>query len=139
MWFIELSRLHMWHSGKESTCRCRSHQEGGFIPWARKIPWSRKPTHSSILTCKILWTEEPGRRLFARSWHDWACTLTNIIDININVKVINFFRNNHPKGLLTFTGQRFLRKCIKYSTLKNKNKLYIINIKNLNVVLKKFH
>ena len=29
-------------------------------PWVGKIPW-RKKGHSSILTCKIPWTEEPGR------------------------------------------------------------------------------
>ena len=61
MWFIDLNILPLWHSGKESTCQSRSHQEGGFVPWVRKIPWNRKPTHSSILTCKIPGTEEPGR------------------------------------------------------------------------------
>ena len=38
MWFIDLNILPLWHSGKESTCQCRSHQEGGFVPWVRKSP-----------------------------------------------------------------------------------------------------
>ena len=33
----------------------------GFNPWVGKIPWSRAfAAHSSILTWKIPWTEEPG-------------------------------------------------------------------------------
>ena len=31
--------LHMWLSGKESTCQCRRLR---FNPWVRKIPWRRK-------------------------------------------------------------------------------------------------
>ena len=31
-----------WHSGKEPTCQCRKLKRGGFTPWARKIPGSRK-------------------------------------------------------------------------------------------------
>jgi len=29
-------------SGKESTCQCRRQKRGGFNPWVRKMPWSRK-------------------------------------------------------------------------------------------------
>ena len=31
--------LHMWLSGKESTCQCRKLR---FNPWVRKTPWRRK-------------------------------------------------------------------------------------------------
>ena len=31
-----------------------------FNPWVRKIPW-RRAWHSSILSWRIPWTEEPGR------------------------------------------------------------------------------
>ena len=54
--FIGLPR---WLNGKESTCqfrRCR------FNLWVEKIPLEKEmATHSSILVCKILWTEEPGK------------------------------------------------------------------------------
>ena len=34
--------LPRWCSGKEFTCQCRRCKRWGFIPWVRKIPWSRK-------------------------------------------------------------------------------------------------
>ena len=39
-------RLPRWHSGKESTCQCRSHERHEFDPWVEKIPWRTawKPT-----------------------------------------------------------------------------------------------
>ena len=37
----------------------RRHKRCGFDPWVGKIPW-KWGTHSSILTWKIPWTEEPG-------------------------------------------------------------------------------
>ena len=34
----------------------------GCDPWVGKIPWRREmATHSSTLTWRIPWTEEPGR------------------------------------------------------------------------------
>ena len=27
---------------KNPSCQCRRHKVGGFDPWVRKIPWSRK-------------------------------------------------------------------------------------------------
>ena len=36
------SGLPRWHSGKQSTCRCRIQKSLGFDPWVRKIPWRRK-------------------------------------------------------------------------------------------------
>ena len=44
-------------SGKEPPRQCRKR---GFDPWVEMIPWRRKQTHSSILPCKIPWTEETG-------------------------------------------------------------------------------
>ena len=36
-----------------------------FDPWVRKIPWRRAlATHSSILTWRIPWTEEPGEVVY---------------------------------------------------------------------------
>ena len=37
-----VSRFPRWLSGKESTCRCRSHRRHGFDPWIENIPWRRK-------------------------------------------------------------------------------------------------
>ena len=48
--------LPWWLSGKESTCQCRRcgfDQEDPFL--------KETETHSSTLTWRIPWTEEPGR------------------------------------------------------------------------------
>ena len=59
--------------GKESVCQCR---RCGFDPWVGKIPWRRKwTTHSSILTWRIPWTEQPGGLQsmgLRRAGHEWA-------------------------------------------------------------------
>ena len=34
--------LPRWHSGKESTCQCRTCQRLGLNPWVKKILWRRK-------------------------------------------------------------------------------------------------
>ena len=34
--------LSKWHSGKESTYKCKRCKRCGFNPWVRKIPWSRE-------------------------------------------------------------------------------------------------
>ena len=50
--------LPRWLSGKEPTCLCRRR---GFDPWIGKDPLEEgMATHSSTLTWKIPWTEEPG-------------------------------------------------------------------------------
>ena len=47
------------YTDKES-CQCRRHRRLRFDPWVRKI-WKREwPTHSSILSWRIPWTEEPS-------------------------------------------------------------------------------
>ena len=48
-------------SGKELACQCRRHKRCGFDIWAGKTLWRRRwVTHSSILSWRIAWTEEPG-------------------------------------------------------------------------------
>ena len=42
---------------KESACNAG---ELGSVPGFR-IPWKRMATLSSVLACRISWTEEPGR------------------------------------------------------------------------------
>ena len=34
--------------GKESACKCRRQKRHSFIPWVRKIPWSRKWQHALV-------------------------------------------------------------------------------------------
>ena len=61
-------------SGKESSCQCRRHR---FDLWVRKVPMEEETaSHSSILSGKIPWIEEPGRLQSMGSQrveHDWAC------------------------------------------------------------------
>ena len=42
----------------------------GSIPWSGRSPGLVLATHSSILACKIPWTEEPGRlqSMGSQSW-----------------------------------------------------------------------
>ena len=47
-------------SGKEAACQCRRRKRHRFHPWVGKIPWRSMAMHSSILACRIPWTEEPG-------------------------------------------------------------------------------
>ena len=46
-------------SGKEPSCQCRRHKIGKLDPWEDPLE-EEMATHSSILTCRIPWTEEPG-------------------------------------------------------------------------------
>ena len=52
---------------KESACQCRRHKRCGFDPWARKIPWSRKTSHSSILP------ENPPGQKSLEGYSPWGC------------------------------------------------------------------
>ena len=38
-WEIGLPR---WYSGEKSACQCRRRKRHRFVPWVRKISWSRK-------------------------------------------------------------------------------------------------
>ena len=40
--FWILSGLPRWHSSKEPACQYRRLRRDGFVPWVRKIAWSRK-------------------------------------------------------------------------------------------------
>ena len=59
-----------------SACICLQCGRPGFDSGVRKIPWRRKwQIHSSILTWRIPWTEEPGGVQSTgsqRAGHDWA-------------------------------------------------------------------
>ena len=47
--------------GKEPTGQSRRLKRHRFYPWVGEIPLEGgMATHSSILVCRILWTEEPG-------------------------------------------------------------------------------
>ena len=70
-------------NGKEPICQCRRHKRCGFNPWIRKIPLEEGPAiHSTILTWRIPWTEEPGRlqsigsQRVGHDWSDLACRHT---------------------------------------------------------------
>ena len=58
---------HCWASlggtsGKEPICQCRRQRGHNFGSHVRKIPLEKgMGTHSSILACRIPWTEDPGR------------------------------------------------------------------------------
>ena len=54
--YILLCGVARWLSVKESACQCRSCR---FDPWVDLLE-EEMVTHSSILTGKILWSEEPG-------------------------------------------------------------------------------
>ena len=47
--------------GKAYTCNVG---DPGSIPGSGRVPEMEMATHSSILACKIPWTEEPGRLQF---------------------------------------------------------------------------
>ena len=44
--------LARWHSGKESTCQCRTHKRYRFDLWVGNILW-QMATYSSILAWKV--------------------------------------------------------------------------------------
>ena len=52
-------------SGKEPAFKCRRHKRHGFDPLGWEDPLEEGiAIHSSILACKIPWTEEPGKLQF---------------------------------------------------------------------------
>ena len=63
-----------WLGGKESTCSAGATGDAGFIPGSGRSLEEDVATHSSILACRILWTEEPGGLQsvgFQRVGHNW--------------------------------------------------------------------
>ena len=105
-------------SGKESTCQCRRQKRGGFNPWVRKMPWSRKWYPTPVFL--------PGKILCLRSlvgystWDpkeshvtvDWAHTYEwlNHFAVHLNLTqhctspILKFFKKNFKKT------EQFLRK-----------------------------
>ena len=52
-------------SGKEPAFKCWRHKRHGFDPLGWEDPLEEGiAIHSSILACKIPWTEEPGKLQF---------------------------------------------------------------------------
>ena len=87
-------------SGKEPAYQCRRHKRCRFYPWARKILWTRNGYHSSILACKIPWTEEPGRLQsmgLQRVGHNWAGTFFATVIIHKICLKTDCFKN-HKEG-----------------------------------------
>ena len=63
LWYVlyPTSGLPRWLSGKESICHCRKMQEMRVQSLGREDKLEKEmATHSSILTRRIPWTEEPG-------------------------------------------------------------------------------
>ena len=59
-----------WLSGKESACSAGAAGNTGSIPgWEDPLEWDMA-THSSILSWRIPWTEEPGglQSIGSQSW-----------------------------------------------------------------------
>ena len=65
-------------AGREPACQCRKHKRSQVQSLGEEDPLAKEmATHSSILSWKIPWTEEPGRLQFMgsqRVGHDWTCT-----------------------------------------------------------------
>ena len=58
-------------SSKVSACQFRRWKRSGFLPWVRKIPWSRAWQPIPVfLPGESPWTEEPGRLQFTGSKRD---------------------------------------------------------------------
>ena len=71
---------HLWLPGS-SDCKASVYNVGdpGSIPGSGRSPEEENATHSSTLTCKFQWTEEPGRlQSMGSLWvgHDWATSLS---------------------------------------------------------------
>ena len=84
-WFYELP---WWLSGKKMHLKCR---RGRFNPPGRKDPLEKgMATHSSILTWRIPWTEEPGwlqSMGLQKVIHKWA-TFTHTVNWNHTNKLL---------------------------------------------------
>ena len=68
--------------GKESAC---SAGDSDSIPGSKRSLENEVPTHSSILACRILWTEKPGGLQSMRSQrvgHDGATNTFAFTQIN---------------------------------------------------------
>ena len=67
-------------AGKESVCSAGDTREASLIPRSERSLKNEMLTHSSILSWKILWTEDPGRlksKGLQRVGHDWVTKHTS--------------------------------------------------------------
>ena len=86
--------------GKESTC---SEGDLSSVSALGRSPENRMATHSSILSWRIPWTEEPGRLQSVglhRVWHDWA---TNTFTFQVNGRALRWgvpYGSSLPGALL---------------------------------------
>ena len=99
--------LCRWHSGKQSSCRCREHKRRGFDPWIRKMPClllpgegSGNPLQYSCLENSMdrgtWWASVHG---FAKSRHDQvqnSCTLFQLSLSFITPLNVPVFRHTIP-------------------------------------------
>ena len=103
-------------SGKEPTCQCSRHKRCGFDPWVRKIPEKGMATHSSILSWRIPWTEEPGQLTVhgvTKSWM-WLSMQEGDQNVNQNGVISQMLKDDaRENGPVTGTSE-------SYKTLKTK-------------------
>ena len=80
-----MNRLPCGSDGKESACNVG---EPGLIPGSQRFPLEKGlATHSSILTWRPSWTEEPSRLQcpgLGRVRHDWATDTFTFMLMNRN-------------------------------------------------------
>ena len=81
-WFLRLSRASqiLLVVNNQLANAGRHKRVEGLIPGLGRSPAGRQTTHSSILACRIPWTEEPGGLwsigLQRHDWSNLACTHT---------------------------------------------------------------
>ena len=92
-------RLFEWLSGRETTCKCKTHRRHGLDPWWQDPLEEETATHCSILAGIIPWTEKPGglqsmgsqSRTRLRSWslstqaHTHAVTQKNETFLSVTI------------------------------------------------------
>ena len=90
-------------SGKEPSCQCRR-QKTWIQSLGQEDPLEEgMATHSSILTCRIQWTEEPGglqsigSQKVGHDWSDWAWTHVRHDPVEIKFPWAN---QSSPRGEL---------------------------------------
>ena len=119
--------LPWWLSGKDSACQCRRCWRCRFKTGSGRSPGRGMAIHSSILTWRIPWTEEPGSLQSIgsqRVGHHWACTQNQPWNIDLKCFVKPYWTVHFKMGKMV----RFLF-CILCHNLR-KWKLWIQKNKN---------
>ena len=81
-WSLTYNELHLWHSGKEASCKCRRLRRHRFIPCIKKMYWKRTWQSTAVF---LPGESHEQRRLGDNSpWdfrvrHEWAQALTYIV------------------------------------------------------------